>query len=333
MGRLKMLMTAWSPGARLSNRALLGAALACGLALAAPAQAQIKEILVPANPGGGWDQTARAMQEALQEAGISEGVQVVNVGGAGGTIGLAQFVTGKKRSGDTIMVGGLVMLGAILTNESAVSLDDVTPLARLTGEYEVLVVPADSPIKNMGDLVAKLKEDPGSVSWGGGSAGGTDHIVAGLIAQAAGVDPTKVNYIAHAGGGEALASILGGHVTVGVSGYQEFASQIEEGQLRGIGITADEPVEGIPVPTLKEQGIDVSLVNWRGLFAPPGIRDADMEELSEAIAKMVVSPQWKETLANRGWLNMYMPAEEFASFIEEDTEKVEGTLKSIGLVN
>jgi putative tricarboxylic transport membrane protein len=333
MGRLKMLMTAWSPGARLSNRALLGAALACGLALAAPAQAQIKEILVPANPGGGWDQTARAMQEALQEAGISEGVQVVNVGGAGGTIGLAQFVTGKKRSGDTIMVGGLVMLGAILTNESAVSLDDVTPLARLTGEYEVLVVPADSPIKNMGDLVAKLKEDPGSVSWGGGSAGGTDHIVAGLIAQAAGVDPTKVNYIAHAGGGEALASILGGHVTVGVSGYQEFASQIEEGQLRGIGITADEPVEGIPVPTLKEQGIDVSLVNWRGLFAPPGIRDADMEQLSEAIAKMVETPQWQETLANRGWLNMYMPAEEFASFIEEDTEKVEGTLKSIGLVN
>ena len=327
-----MLMTAWSPGARLSTPALLGAVLACGLALAAPAHAQIKEIMVPANPGGGWDQTARAMQEALQEAGIAEGVQVVNVGGAGGTIGLAQFVTGKKRSGDTIMVGGLVMLGAILTNESAVSLDDVTPLARLTGEYEVLVVPADSPIKNMGDLVAKLKEDPGSVSWGGGSAGGTDHIVAGLIAQAAGVDPTKVNYIAHAGGGEALASILGGHVTVGVSGYQEFASQIDEGQLRGIGITADEPVEGIPVPTLKEQGIDVSLVNWRGLFAPPGIRDADMEELSEAIAKMVESPQWKETLANRGWLNMYMPAEEFASFIEEDTEKVEGTLKSIGLV-
>ncbi|HEX6016317.1 MAG TPA: tripartite tricarboxylate transporter substrate binding protein [Geminicoccaceae bacterium] len=327
-----MLMTAWSPSPRLSTPALLGAALVCGLALAAPAQAQIKEILVPANPGGGWDQTARAMQEALQEAGISDGVQVVNVGGAGGTIGLAQFATSNKRRGDTVMVGGLVMLGAILTNESAVTLEDVTPLARLTGEYEVLVVPAGSPIKNMDDLVAKLKEDPGSVSWGGGSAGGTDHIVAGLIAQAAGVDPTKVNYIAHAGGGEALASILGGHVTVGVSGYQEFASQIEEGQLRGIGITADAPVEGIPVPTLKEQGIDVSLVNWRGVFAPPGIRDADMEKLSEAVAKMVESPQWQETLKQRGWLNMYMPAEEFAAFIEEDREKVEGTLKSIGLV-
>jgi putative tricarboxylic transport membrane protein len=333
MGRLKMLMTAWSPGARLSNRTLLGAVLACGVALAAPARAQVEEILVPANPGGGWDQTGRAMQTAMQEAGISDAVQVVNVGGAGGTIGLAQFATGNKRRGDTIMVGGLVMLGAILTNDSAMTLEDVTPLARLTGEYEVLVVPADSPIKNMGDLVAKLKEDPGSVSWGGGSAGGTDHIVAGLIAQAAGVDPTKVNYIAHAGGGEALASILGGHVTVGVSGYQEFASQIEEGKLRGIGITADEKVEGIPVPTLKEQGVDVSLVNWRGVFAPPDVRDADMEKLSDSIAKMVESPQWQETLATRGWLNMYMPAEEFAAFIEEDREKVEGTLKSIGLVN
>jgi putative tricarboxylic transport membrane protein len=329
-----MLMTTWSPGARLSGRALLGAAaLACGVALAAPAQAQIKEILVPANPCGGWDQTGRAMQEALQEGGISDAVQVVNVGGAGGTIGLAQFATSKKRSGDTVMVGGLVMLGAILTNDSVMTLDDVTPLARLTGEYEVLVVPADSPIQNMDDLVAKLKEDPGSVSWGGGSAGGTDHIVAGLIAQAAGVDPTKVNYIAHAGGGEALSSILGGHVTVGVSGYQEFASQIEAGKLRGIGITADEPVEGIPVPTLKEQGVDVSLVNWRGVFAPTEIRDADLASLSEAVGRMVESDAWQQTLQQRGWLNMYMPAEEFAAFIEEDREKVEGTLKSIGLVN
>jgi putative tricarboxylic transport membrane protein len=320
------------------HRSLLaagGAALVASFVATPPATAQIQglEIVVPAAPGGGWDQTGRAMQNALQEADLASGIQVVNIPGAGGTIGLAQFVSSKEGQGNALMTGGLVMLGAILTNDSAMTLEDVTPLARLTGEYEVLVVPADSPIKNMGDLVAKLKEDPGSVSWGGGSAGGTDHIVAGLIAQAAGVDPTKVNYIAHAGGGEALASILGGHVTVGVSGYQEFASQIEEGKLRAIGITADEKVEGIPVPTLKEQGVDVSLVNWRGIFAPPDIRDADMEALSAAVAKMVESPQWQETLATRGWLNMYMPAEEFAAFIEEDREKVEGTLKSIGLVN
>ncbi|MFO1036856.1 MAG: tripartite tricarboxylate transporter substrate binding protein [Geminicoccaceae bacterium] len=311
-------------------------AVACALVLAAavgPARAEMKEIIVPANPGGGWDQTGRAMQAALQDAGIASGIQVVNIGGAGGTIGLAQFVTSKKKSGDTILVGGLVMLGAILSNDAPVTLNDVTPLARLTGEYEVLVVPADSPITSMADLVAKLKADPGSVSWGGGSAGGTDHIVAGLIAKATGVDPTKVNYVAHSGGGEALASILGGHVTVGVSGYQEFAAQIEAGKLRGIGVTADAPVQGIPIPTLKEQGIDVSLVNWRGVFAAPGIRDDDLKALSETVAKMVESPQWKDTLGKRGWLDMYLPAEQFKAFVAEDQTKVEETLKAIGLVN
>lgn len=317
---------------RLTRRGLLATALAVGLAATASAQAKIDEILVPANPGGGWDQTARAMQSSLQDAGLASGIQVMNVGGAGGTIGLAQFVSTKKGQADTIMTGGLVMLGAILTNQSPVTLENVTPLARLTGEYEVLVVPADSPIQNMADLVEKLKADPGSVSWAGGSAGGTDHIVAGLIAKEVGVDPTKVNYIAHAGGGEALAALLGGHVTVGVSGYQEFASQIQEGKLRGIGLTADEPVAGVPVPTLKEQGIDVSLVNWRGVFAPPGIGDEELKALSEMMGKMVESPQWQQVLEQRGWLNMYMPHEEFAAFIAEDREKVEGTLRSIGLV-
>jgi putative tricarboxylic transport membrane protein len=327
-----MMLEQWLPRANLAQRAVLGAALAAGLALGSPAQAQIKEILVPANPGGGWDQTGRAMQAALQESGLADAVQVTNVGGAGGTIGLAQFATGKRRKSDTVLVGGLVMLGAILTNKSPVSLNDVTPLARLTGEYEALVVPAASPIKSLDDLVAKLKEDPGSVSWGGGSAGGTDHILAGLIAKAVGVDPTKINYIAHSGGGEALASILGGHVTVGVSGYQEFAGQIQDGTLRGIAISAESPVEGIPVPTLKEQGVDVGLVNWRGLFAPAGIRESDLEELSETIGKMVETPQWQNTLQTRGWIDMYQPHEEFTAFLKEDEATVADTLKSIGLV-
>lgn len=327
-----MMLERWLPQAKFTQRALLGAVLATGLALGAPAHAQIKEILVPANPGGGWDQTGRAMQAALQESGLASAVQVTNVAGAGGTIGLAQFATGKRRKSDTVLVGGLVMLGAILTNKSPVSLSDVTPLARLTGEYEALVVPAASPIKSLADLVAKLKEDPGSVSWGGGSAGGTDHIVAGLIAKAVGVDPTKINYIAHSGGGEALASILGGHVTVGVSGYQEFAGQIQDGTLRGIGITADSAIEGIPVPTLKEQGVDVSLVNWRGVFAPAGIRESDLEELSATVGKMVETPQWQNTLQTRGWIDMYQPSQEFAAFLKEDEATVTDTLKSIGLV-
>ncbi len=299
-----------------------------------PATAQVEglEIIAPANPGGGWDQTARAMQEALQASGLASGVQVSNIAGAGGTIGLAQFVTSKKGRGDTILVGGLVMVGAILTNQAPVTLDDVTPLARLTGEYEVLVVPAESDIQGLADLVAKLKADPGSVSWGGGSAGGTDHILAGLVAKTAGADPTKVNYIAHSGGGEALAAILGGHVTVGVSGYQEFAAQIEAGKLRGIAISSDERVAGIDLPTLKEQGLDVALVNWRGLLAPPGIADAGKQALSDMVAKMVESPAWQATLEERGWINLYLPADAFAAFLAEDRSKVEGTLRDIGLV-
>ena len=320
---------------RCLTRLTIAASVAGLLAAAAPPlQAQVKglEIVAPASPGGGWDQTARAIQTAMQEADLASGVKVENISGAGGTIGLAQFVTSKKGKGNTILVGGLVMTGAILTNKSAVTLDMVTPLARLTGEYELIVVPADSPLKSMGELVEKLKSDPGSVSWGGGSTGGTDHILAGLIAKGAGVDPTKVNYIAHSGGGEALASILGGHVTAGVSGFEEFWPQVEAGKLRALAISAEERLPNVDVPTLKESGVDVALVNWRGIFAPPGLRDRDMKALTEAVAKMVESPAWKETLQKRGWLDMYQPADEFASFLKEDQEKITGVLKDIGLV-
>lgn len=320
--------------ARLSRRALTAMVMAGALALALPAQAEIKslDIIAPANPGGGWDQTARAIQAAMQADGLASAVQVENIGGAGGTVGLAQFVSSKGKKGDAILVGGLVMVGAILTNKSPVTLANVAPLARLTGEYQLVVVPAESPIQNMGDLVAKLKADPGSVSWGGGSAGGTDHILAGLIAKSAGVDPTKVNYIAHSGGGEALSAILGGHVTAGISGYEEFAPQIAAGKLRGIGISSDEALPGIEVPTLKSQGIDVSLVNWRGLFVGANVREKDMAALSDAVAKMVEGPAWQATLKERGWLNLYQPADQFAAFLTEDQTKVTETLKSIGLV-
>jgi putative tricarboxylic transport membrane protein len=317
----------------LRRRALLATVILCGLGSALPASAQVKslEILVPAAPGGGWDQTARAMQEVLQEEQLASRIQVTNIPGAGGTIGLAQFVTSKKGKGNAVMTGGSVMMGAIIMNKSAVSLDDVTPLARLTGEYGVLVVPADSPITSVQDLVAKLKTEPGSVSWGGGSAGGTDQILAGLIAKSAGVEATKVNYIAHGGGGEALSTILGGHATVGVSGWQEFAPQVAAGKLRAIGIAAPERVPGIDVPTLKEQGIEVELVNWRAVFAPPGIKDKDLATLSAAVEKMVKSASWQNVLKERGWLDLYLPHEPFAAYLEEEQEATAAVLKELGL--
>jgi putative tricarboxylic transport membrane protein len=319
------------------RRALLatGVASAATLALAAaPAGAQVRrlEIIAPASPGGGWDQTARAMQAALEKAGLASGVQVQNVSGAGGTIGLAQFVTSKRGRGDSLLVSGLIMVGAILTNKAAVTLDDVTPLARLTGEYEMIAVTTDSPLKSMADLVAKLKADPGSVSWGGGSAGGTDQILAGLIAKAVGVDPTKVNYIAHSGGGEAMASILGGHVTAGVNGVAELLGQVQAGKLRALAVSSEQRVPGLDVPTLREQGVEVALTNWRGVMAPPRVKDADKERLGELVAAMVKSEAWRETLKERGWIDLYQPEEEFAAFLRKDRAQVEGILKEIGLV-
>ena len=259
---------------RPSRRDLLvaGAALAA-LAAVAPVSAEIArlQLLAPANPGSGWDQTARAVQAALQQEGLVSAVEVTNVAGAAGTIGLAQFITGKRGRGDALLLSGLAMVAGILTNQSPVTLDDVTPLARLIGEYELIVVPAASPYETMQDLVAKLKADPGSVSWGAGSIGSADHILAGQVAKAIGVDPAKINFIVFSGGGEVLAALLGSHVTLGLSGVEEFRAQIEAGKVRGLAVSADERLPGLDVPTLKEQGIDVSLVNWRGLMAPPRI--------------------------------------------------------------
>ena len=315
-------------GGAVAALAVAGSALLPAVALA------IDEltIVAPAAPGGGWDSTARSIQEVLQAAAIVPAVQVENVPGAGGTVGLAQ-VANSKGDASKMLVGGLVMVGAILTNKSPVTLKDVTPLARLTGEYEVIVVPAASELKSMADLAAKLKADPGSVSWGGGSAGGTDHILAGLIAKAVGADVTKLNYIAFSGGGEALAAIVGGHVTAGVSGLSEFEAQIKAGELRALAISAPERLAGLEAPTLKEQGIDVELANWRAIFGAGELEDADRAAQLETIDKLVKSDQWKQILATRGWMDIYLAGDEFASYLEQEDTRVTAILKEIGLVS
>jgi putative tricarboxylic transport membrane protein len=311
---------------------LFGAVVALALA-ASPALSQQLElkIMAPAAPGGGWDQTARSMQQALVAAKIARSVQVTNVAGAGGSVGIAQFVNGAKGDGNQMMVNGFVMVGALAMNKSPVTLDQVTPIARLTGEYEVIVVPASSDIQSLSDLVAKFKADPGAVSWGGGSAGGTDHILAGLIAQAVGVEGAKVNYVPFSGGGEALAAVLGGHVTAGVSGYSEWAGQIQSGDLRALALSADQRVSGIDVPTLKEQGVDVGLANWRAVVAPPGITDEQKKVLVSAIDDMAKTEAWKKTLADKQWLDLYLSGDAFAKFLGEENARITTTLTQIGL--
>jgi len=312
-------------------KAALTAVLSAALAL--PALAADYTVMAPAAPGGGWDQTARAIQEALQTEGISSNVQVVNVPGAGGTIGLAQFAQQAKGNPNQLIVGGYVMVGAILTNKSPVTLDNVTPIARLTGEYEAIVVPTASDIQTLDDLIAKFKADPGSVSWAGGSAGGTDHIAVGLIAKAVGVDPTKINYIAFSGGGEALAAILGNQVTAGISSLGEFRDQIQAGQLRLLAVSSGERLEGFDAPTLKEAGVDVEVENWRMVAAGPDLTPEQEAAIIADIEKMVNSPTWQKVLADKGWINTYLSGDEFKAQLAKDNEATAAILKDIGLAS
>ena len=287
------------------------------------------EIMAPADPGGGWDGTARAMQTVLDPV-IDGSIEVSNVPGAGGTIGLAEFA-GRSGSGTDLMVMGSVMVGAIITNDSPVTLEAVTPIASLTTEYLAVVVPADSDLETFEDLVAAFQEDPRAVSWGGGSAGGSDHQLVAMIAQAADVDPGDINYIAHAGGGEALASLLSGAVTVGVSGISEFREQVDAGELRYLAVSAPEPVDGVESPTIVESGLDVTLSNWRGVVAPADLSDEDRASLLSTIDKMVNSEEWAAELERNGWDYFYQSGDAFAEFLAEQTEQTEVILSEIGL--
>ncbi|MDQ8727070.1 tripartite tricarboxylate transporter substrate-binding protein [Bradyrhizobium sp. LHD-71] len=313
----------------VTGLALLGALVATPALSQQPLELKI---MAPANPGGGWDQTARAMQQALVTAGIAKSAQVTNVGGAGGAVGIAQFVNTAKGDGNQLMVNGFVMVGALAMNKSPVTLEQVTPIARLTEEIQVVVVPASSPIKNAKDLAAALKADIAKATFAGGSAGGIDHIMAALLADAAGADPKKVNYVPFSGGGESLAAILGGKVTAGISGYSEYEGQIKAGKLRAIGISAPERRPGIDVPTFKEQGVDLVLTNWRSVVAAPGITAEQKKVLGDAVERMVKSPAWQDILKQKGWDDAYLGGDAFADFLKKETVRVTDVLKSIGLV-
>jgi putative tricarboxylic transport membrane protein len=317
-----------------SGAIIPAAALPLSLLPFEQAQAQLIDLLkifVPAAPGGGWDQTARTIEQVLRATQAVKGVQITNVGGAGGTVGLPQFLNQWKGQGNALMVAGMVMVGSIIANKSPVRLATATPIARLTGEFQALVVPAQSSIKSAKELADALKADPTKVPVAGGSAGGSDHILLGMIAKAVGVTPSKVSYVAFAGGGPATAALLGNQVAAGISGYGEFAEQIKAGKLRVIAISSDKRQEGIDAPTLKEQGIDVELFNWRGVFAPPGVNDAQRKALITLIEKMTASPQWADACKTREWTQITLLGDDYKTFLEAETARIEGILKELGL--
>ena len=312
-------------------RSLAALAAVGALPMSASANANLK-MMIPANPGGGWDSTGRALGRALQDAGVAASVNFDNKGGAAGAIGLAQFVNANKGDPNALMVMGAVMLGGIITGKPPVSLSQATPLARLTSEYNVFVLPASSPLKTMKDVIEQLKKDPGSVKWGGGSRGATEHIAAAMIAREVGVDPAKINYVAFRGGGEAVAAILGGNVTIGGSGYSEFAEYIKAGKMRAIGVTSEKRLPGIDVPTLKEQGVNVVIGNWRGVYGAPGITPEQRKALTDMVVKATKSKAWAEALEKNAWTPAVMAGAEFEKFVDDEFASLRAIMVKSGMV-
>jgi putative tricarboxylic transport membrane protein len=289
------------------------------------------EILVGTAPGGGFDQTARVAAKAMEDANLARNVQVQNLAGAGGTIALQKLVN-SKGDGDLIQQMGLGVVGSVYTNKSEATLEQTTPLARLTEEPEIVVVNKDSPYQSFDQLLAAWKADPGKVSVGGGSSpGGPDHLAPMLMAQTVGIDPKEVNFVSFDGGGELLAAVLGGQVGFGVTGVGETKDQIEAGEIRALAVTSAEPVEGLDVKTLKEQGVDLEFTNWRGWVAPPDLQGGDKEALIELATKMHDSQEWKDALTQNGWTDAFITGDEFGTFITSENQRVGDVLSELGL--
>ena len=321
----------------LSKRQFLAWGAVAGGAWVLPVQGQGKPLMdnlhmfVPAAPGGGWDGTARAVERAAKAAGLVGQMSFENVGGAGGMVGLPRFVNHRTGQGNTLMVGGSVMVGAGIANKSPVTIKNVTPIARLTEEAGMIVVPASGKIKTWKELEAALKANPRAVSVAGGSAGGTDHLTLGMLIKALGNNPREAAYVAFAGGGPANAAILGGQVTAGISGYSEFEEQIKAGRMIPLAVSGKSRIPGVNVPTLTELGLGVSESNWRGLFAPPGISDKQRSALIDFVTQLHASLAWKQELETRKWADAFLTERPFERDLAKDIADKEVLMKDLGL--
>jgi putative tricarboxylic transport membrane protein len=319
------------------RRHILAAAAGAAALAAAPRRASAQQrfaqmnMFIPAGPGGGWDGLGRAVEQVLRGAGWVGSFQFENVGGAGGTVGLPRSISTRRDRVDSLMVGGAVMVGAVLTNRTPVGLKDVTPIARMTTEPGIIVVPANSDLRTLADFQAALRANPGAVSVGGGSAGGIDHIILGLMLKALGRNAREASYVAFAGGGPAQAAILGAQVRAGISGVSEFVEQIRAGRMRALATTGE--TRSLPdVPTLRESGVDIVMGNWRGIFAPPAINAEARAALTRLMSDMHALPAWREMLTTRGWDDAFLVGEAFAQFLVRDERETGEVLRDIGLV-
>lgn len=284
-------------------------------------------IIAPAAAGGGWDTVAREMQQAQRANGLAANVQVVNMPGAGGTIALGNMSRLEGRA-NTMLVGGTGLLAATIQYDSAATLEDVTPLAILFEEYDVIVVPADSPFDTLGDLVSAWQEDPGAIPWTGG--GSFDQLVVTDLALAAGIDPVYTTYISSDGGGEAVAALLNGTAKAATGGYPDNIDQIESGRLRALAIVAEEPIPGIDIPTAREQGFDITLANWRMLAAPAGITEDETAELTALVQDTLATPEWASAVQRYYWIEQVMTGPDVAAFLADERSRITRLYEEMG---
>lgn len=299
-------------------------------ATAAPDITANLTLIAPAGPGGGWDGFVREQQQAMRQASLVGNAQVVNIPGAGGTIGLGRFTTMGDRS-DTMLATGSAMTGGVLINDSPVGYDDVRPIAKIAEDYDVVIVPADSPVESIDDLLAEWSEDPKAHPWTGGSAGSLDHLVVAELALAGGLDASEITFIPKSGGGEAIQALLNGTADYAATGYNEVSDQIDAGRVRAVGVTGPERIEGTDIPTIIEQGHDVELSNWRGMLATKNVPDEEFQQQLDLLAQMRETPEWQDALERNAWADAWETGDDLDRFLEEDREKTEMLLEELGL--
>jgi putative tricarboxylic transport membrane protein len=288
-------------------------------------------VMVPNAPGSGYDTTARAWAQVLEDEGLAESIEVFNLEGAGGTVALQRLVN-EAGNAELLMQMGLGVVGAQYSNQSEATLDQTTPIAKLIEEAEAIVVPASSPFQNLDDLVTAWKADPGNTPVGGASnPGGPDHLTPMLLAQEVGVTPSDVNYVAYDGGGELLAGILGGDIAFAATGVGEVTESAAAGDVRILAVTTEEAVEGVDAPTLTEEGVDLVFTNWRGIVAAPDITEDETQRLVDAITEMHDSDAWQQVLEDQGWTDAFVTGDEYSGFIDEESKRVQDVLSGLGL--
>ncbi|CAM3937453.1 Bug family tripartite tricarboxylate transporter substrate binding protein [Janibacter anophelis] len=305
---------------------------ACGVTRGDDAGSTRLRMMIPNSPGGGYDLTGRAAVRVMEDTEITSRFEVFNVIGAGGTVAMARL-SNERGNEDLMMAMGLGVVGATFTNKSQARVSSMTPLARLIQESEGVIVPADSPHKSIQDLIDAWKKDPKAVSIGGGSSpGGPDHLFPMEFAKAVDIDPRDVNYITYDGGGDLLPALLGSKIKAGMSGLGEYAEQIDKGQVKVLAVSGEERVPGIDAPTLKESDVDLTFINWRGILAPPGISAERRRQLIDLLQQMHDTQEWADALKTNNWTDAWMTGDEFGEFLTSQDERVETTLKELGLL-